>query len=46
MVRLQPDQIAALDAWIETQPDPKPSRPEAMRRLAEKGLQAILGYEA
>jgi len=37
-VRLQPEQLAALDAWIETQPDPKPSRPEAMRRLAEKGL--------
>jgi len=35
-VRLQPDQLAALDTWIAKQPD-KPSRPEAMRRvLAEK----------
>jgi hypothetical protein len=39
MVRLQPDQLAALDAWIATQPEPKPSRPEAVRRLlAEKLL--------
>jgi hypothetical protein len=29
--------VAALDAWIASQPDPKPSRPEAIRRiLAEK----------
>jgi hypothetical protein len=25
-------------AWIELQPDPKPSRSEAIRRLIEKGL--------
>lgn len=36
-VRLQPDQLASLDAWIQHQPD-KLSRPEAIRRLAEKGL--------
>ena len=36
-VRLQPDQLAAVDAWIEHQPD-KLSRPEAIRQLAEKGL--------
>ena len=36
-VRLQPDQLAALDAWIAHQPD-KLSRPEAIRQLAEKGL--------
>jgi hypothetical protein len=30
-VRLQPDQLAALDAWIAARPDPKPSRPEAIR---------------
>lgn len=35
-VRLQPDQLATLDAWIERQ-DPQPSRPEAIRALlAEK----------
>jgi hypothetical protein len=29
---------AELDAWITTQPDPKPSRPEAIRRLVGVGL--------
>ena len=28
----------AISAWIERQPNPKPSRPEAIRRLIEKGL--------
>lgn len=32
-VRLQPAQLAALDAWIEGRDDPKPSRPEAIRLL-------------
>lgn len=32
-LRLQPDLLARLDAWIEAQPDPKPTRPEAVRRL-------------
>jgi hypothetical protein len=27
-----------LNAWIERQPDPKPSRADALRRLVEKGL--------
>lgn len=30
-VRLQPEHAAPLDAWIADQPDPKPSRPEAIR---------------
>ncbi|MCJ2070657.1 hypothetical protein MKK75_17980 [Methylobacterium sp. J-030] len=30
-VRLQPDSLLPLDAWIAAQPDPKPSRPEAIR---------------
>jgi hypothetical protein len=29
---------AAITAWIDRQPDPKPSRSEAIRRLVEKGL--------
>ncbi len=29
---------SALDAYIAAQPDPKPSRPEAIRRLVEKAL--------
>ena len=35
MVRTPSDQLARLDAWIATLPDPKPSRPEAMRRALE-----------
>jgi hypothetical protein len=38
MVRLQPDQLAALDAWIDGQ-KLNPSRPEAIRAL----LRAVLG---
>ncbi len=39
MVRLQPHQLAALDRWIELNPEPRPTRPEALRRLARHGLQ-------
>jgi hypothetical protein len=31
---------AALTGWIERQPEPKPSRSEAIRRLIEEGLVA------
>ena len=34
-VRLPPQQLAALDHWISLLPDPKPSRPEAIRRAVE-----------
>jgi hypothetical protein len=37
-VRIPPDQLAALDAWIAAQPDPKPSRPEAIRAFVAKAL--------
>ena len=37
-VRLYPDIEAALDAWIAQQPDPKPSRPEAIRRILRTAL--------
>lgn len=40
MVRLQPDQLATLDRWIAAQPDPKPSKPEAIRRLIGMGIAA------
>jgi hypothetical protein len=30
---------AALGAWIEQQPDPKPSRSEAIRRLIARSLE-------
>jgi hypothetical protein len=37
LVRLQPAQLAALDAWIGRQ-DAQLSRPEAIRRLVEQAL--------
>jgi Arc/MetJ-type ribon-helix-helix transcriptional regulator len=37
-VRLPAELEAAITAWIERQPEPKPSRSEAIRRLIEKGL--------
>jgi hypothetical protein len=36
-VRIQPDQMKTLDAWIADQGD-RPSRPEAIRRLVEQAL--------
>lgn len=38
LVRLHPPDIARLDAWIAEQPEPRPSRPEAMRRLVAEAL--------
>jgi hypothetical protein len=35
---LRPEQAALLDAWIAKQPNPKPTRPEAIRRLIQKAL--------
>jgi hypothetical protein len=35
--RVQPEMLKLIDQWREAQPD-VPSRPEAMRRLAMKGL--------
>lgn len=37
MVRLQPEQLSAVDEWAGEQAD-APSRPEAIRRLVDKGL--------
>jgi hypothetical protein len=39
LVRLQPAQLAALDAWMGRQ-DAQLSRPEAIRRLVEQALAA------
>ncbi len=36
-VRLQPDDLAAVDGWGADQSDP-PTRPEAIRQLMRKGL--------
>jgi hypothetical protein len=38
-VRLPPADLRVLDAFIEAQPDPKPSRPEAIRRMVAECLQ-------
>ena len=38
LVRIQPTQLAALDAWIKAQPTPNPTRPEAIRALMGLGL--------
>jgi hypothetical protein len=37
-LRLYPDLDAELDVWISAQPDPKPSKPEAIRRLLRHAL--------
>ena len=42
-VRLQPDQLAQLDTWIGEQPEPQPTRPEALRRLVRERLQQNSG---
>jgi hypothetical protein len=39
MVRLEPEQLEALDAWIAKHKPPS-SRPETIRRLVELGLNA------
>jgi hypothetical protein len=38
LVRIPPAGIEPIDAWIKEQPKPKPSRPEAIRRLVEIAL--------
>jgi hypothetical protein len=38
-LRLYPAMEADLDAWIDAQPGPKPSKPEAIRRLLAEALQ-------
>jgi hypothetical protein len=42
MVRLQPTQLEALDAWIAGRDEPRPSRPEAIRII----LDAATMYDA
>ncbi|GEP01898.1 hypothetical protein GCM10007887_25240 [Methylobacterium haplocladii] len=39
-VRVPPSQLAPLDAWIADQPEPKPSRPEAVRVAVAEHLKA------
>lgn len=44
-VRVPPHLLSELDAWIATQPPPKPTRPEAIRRMAMEWLQQRGGLE-
>jgi hypothetical protein len=37
-VRMPQDELKSLDAWIKTQPAPRPTRAEAIRRLVEQAL--------
>src|SRR5262245_10513432 len=37
-IRMPPDELKSLDAWIKTQPAPRPTRPEAVRRLVKQAL--------
>jgi hypothetical protein len=37
-VRMPPDELKSLDAWIKKQPAPRPTRAEAIRRLVEQAL--------
>jgi Arc/MetJ-type ribon-helix-helix transcriptional regulator len=36
---MPPELEGKLDAWIEEQPEPRPSRSEAIRRLLERALE-------
>jgi hypothetical protein len=38
MVRVPPTELEPIDVLIKAQPKPRPSRPEAIRRLVELGL--------
>lgn len=37
-VRVQPDLLADLDAWIASQDEPRPGRAEAIRRILRERL--------
>jgi hypothetical protein len=38
MLEMRPDELESIDAWIKAQPAPRPSRPEAIRRLVQEAL--------
>jgi hypothetical protein len=37
-VRIPAEMLADIDRWRDAQPDPKPNKAEAIRRLIELGL--------
>lgn len=42
MLRLHHPMLAVLDAWIAAQPEPRPTRPEAIRRILVEKLEKKL----
>jgi hypothetical protein len=38
--------LDAIDAWISAQPEPRPNRPEAVRRLVAEALRATAKAKA
>ena len=40
-VRVLPADVAAIDAWISAQPEPRPSRPEAIRLALKDWLTGL-----
>jgi hypothetical protein len=40
-VQLSPADLSALDAWIDDQNGPKPSRAEAIRRILSQGVGGV-----
>ena len=38
ILEMPPGELKSIDAWIKTQPAPRPSRPDAIRRLVEQAL--------
>lgn len=45
-VRVHEPLLKSIDAWIEAQPEPKPSRPEAIRRILANHLGTKAASEA
>ena len=43
VVRVPVETIQAVDGWIDEQPEPKPTRPEAIKVLVGRSLGSIKG---
>jgi ribosomal protein S11 len=41
MLDMPPHELEAIDAWIRTQPAPRPSRADAIRRLVKQALTGV-----
>jgi hypothetical protein len=45
-VRLEPNELTGLDAWIAAQAEPRPNRPDAIRRILAETLAKTVNAEA